>query len=79
MKAKILVVDDELLLRDVLFDYLNRKGYEVYLASDGFKALEILKTTKIHLALVDIKMPRMDGLELTKKSNNFMKIFVLSL
>ena len=67
MKKKILVVDDELLLRDVMYDYLIRKGYDVYLASDGFKALEIAKKNKFDLALIDIKMPKMSGLELTKK------------
>lgn len=65
MKANILVVDDELLLRDVLYDYLSRHEFEVYLASNGAKALEIAKETKIHLALVDIRMSGMDGLEVT--------------
>ncbi len=67
MNAKILVVDDELLLRDVLFDYLSRQGYEVLMASNGEKALEIAQNNRFHLALVDIKMPGISGLDVTAK------------
>ncbi len=67
MNAKILVVDDELLLRDVLFDYLTRQGYEVAMAASGEKALEIARTQRFHLALVDIKMPGMSGLDVTAR------------
>ncbi len=67
MNAKLLVVDDELLLRDVLFDYLTRQGYDVLMASNGEKALEIAQNEHIHLALVDIKMPGMSGLDVTAK------------
>ncbi len=65
MKPNILVVDDELLLRDVLYDYLIRQDYQVFAASNGEKALDIIKKEDIHLALVDIKMPGMNGLEVT--------------
>ncbi len=67
MNAKILVVDDELLLRDVLFDYLTRQGYEVSMAPSGEKALEIARNDRFHLALVDIKMPGMSGLDVTAR------------
>lgn len=65
MKTNILVVDDELLLRDVLYDFLSRQGYEVFMASNGTKALEIVRQNDIQLALVDIKMSGMNGLEVT--------------
>ncbi|MDD3052182.1 MAG: response regulator [Candidatus Cloacimonetes bacterium] len=65
---KILVVDDELLLRDVLYDYLSRNGYDVVLAADGYRALELIEKENIDLALIDIKMPNMSGLELTEKA-----------
>ncbi|MCD4827956.1 MAG: response regulator [Candidatus Cloacimonetes bacterium] len=65
MKADILVVDDELLLRDVLHDYLTRQGYTVALASSGEKAIELARKQKFHLALVDIKMSGVSGLEVT--------------
>ncbi len=72
MKIKILVVDDELLLRDVLFDYLNRQGFEVNLAPDAEKALELTENYTPDIALIDIKLPKISGIELTKilKNNN---------
>ncbi len=70
MKQKILVVDDELLLRDVLFDYLNRQGFEVFLASDAEQAMEIAQDITPDLALIDIKMPKTSGIELTKMLKN---------
>jgi DNA-binding NtrC family response regulator len=66
MKEKILVVDDELLLRDVLYDYLNRQGYDVTLAPDAEKALEIIDTMEPDVALIDIKLPKISGIELTQ-------------
>ena len=65
MKAELLVVDDELLLRDVLYDYLTRQGYNVTLAASGERAVELAARQKFHLALVDIKMTGMTGLEVT--------------
>ena len=64
--TKILVVDDELLLRDVLHDYLTRGGYEVILASDADKAIELVEHHKPQIALIDIKLPKTNGIELTK-------------
>lgn len=66
MKIKILVVDDELLLRDVLYDYLNRQGYDVTLAQDAEKALELSDSYTPDIALLDIKLPRISGIELTQ-------------
>jgi len=72
MKIKILVVDDELLLRDVLFDYLNRQGFEVTLAPDAEKALELTEHYIPDIALIDIKLPKTSGIELTGiLKNNF--------
>ncbi len=65
-KNSILVVDDELLIRDLLYDFFQDQGWEISIASDGKKAMEILKSKDIDLLLTDIKMPEMDGLELTK-------------
>jgi len=64
---KILVVDDELLLRNVLFDFLTQQQYEVLLAPDAEKAYELLRDVKPDLALVDIQMPKVNGIELTLK------------
>lgn len=61
----ILVVDDELLIRDLLYDFFSGQGWEIAVAENGEKALEILKQKKVDLVLSDIKMPEMDGLTLT--------------
>ena len=60
---KILVVDDESIIRDLLEDFLGRKGYDVYTASDGRAAIAKVKEIKPHIVLLDIKMPVMDGIE----------------
>ena len=64
---KILVVDDEEGILDVTEGYFQRKGYEVYTASNGVEALEILNRVKIGCIFTDINMPIMDGLELAER------------
>jgi DNA-binding response OmpR family regulator len=71
MEINILVVDDELLLRDVLYDFLIKKSYKVFLAPDGYKALGIIEKNNIDIAVVDIKMPGISGIELTEKILKF--------
>jgi DNA-binding NtrC family response regulator len=61
----ILVVDDELLIRDLLYDFFSGQGWNISVAASGEKALDILREKKIDLVLTDIKMPEMDGLTLT--------------
>lgn len=63
----ILVVDDELLIRDLLYDFFQQQGWKISVAENGEKALEILRSRKIDLLLTDIKMPQMDGLSLTSQ------------
>ena len=63
-RAKILVVDDELNMRLVLKAMLKKEGYDVVTAADGREALEILQGDKIAVVATDLKMPRMDGMEL---------------
>jgi len=67
MKATVLVVDDELLLREVIKDYLDKNDYNVFEAANGRKALEIIKSQIIDFAFIDIKMPGMSGLVLIEK------------
>jgi len=62
----ILVVDDELLIRDLLYDFFSGQGWQISVAENGEKALDIMRTKSIDLVLTDIKMPEMDGLALTK-------------
>ncbi len=63
----ILVVDDELLIRDLLYDFFTDQGWDISIAESGEKALEILRSKKIDLVLTDLKMPNMDGLTLTSE------------
>ncbi len=69
----ILVCDDEKDIVSALEIYLKAEGYEVYKAYNGKEALDILRETQIHLVLMDIMMPEMDGIEtmvqMRKQSN----------
>jgi two-component system, NtrC family, nitrogen regulation response regulator NtrX len=65
---KILIVDDEELIRDTLKDILEHEGYQVEEASDGFQAVNLIKKNKFDVILCDIKMPKVDGMEVLEKS-----------
>ncbi len=67
-RAKILVVDDETIVRESLCDWLGSAGYEVVTAEDGEKALRIIRRDKIKIMLADLIMPGMDGIELMKRA-----------
>ena len=66
-KGKILIVDDEEIMRSSLGDWLREDGYEVLAVEDGFKAIEQVKKEEWDLALVDLKMPGIDGIEVLKR------------
>ena len=66
--AKILVIDDEKTIRDAMRDILEYEGYEIDEAKDGQQGLEMVSTGKYDIALCDIKMPKMDGLEVLLKA-----------
>lgn len=67
MKNNILVVDDEKEIRDLLEINLKVEGYNVFKAENGEEALKILEDTKIHLIVLDVMMPKMDGLEFCRR------------
>jgi DNA-binding response OmpR family regulator len=68
MDAKrILVVDDEPIVREVLARYLEREGYVVEVAEDGEQAIERYKATAPDLVLLDLMLPRIDGLEVFRR------------
>lgn len=62
----ILVVDDSPTIRKLISGKLEKSGHEVFCASDGVEALEMLKALEPHLVLLDITMPRMDGYQVCK-------------
>ena len=64
---RILVVEDDEQIRDGIEIYLKSQGYEVSKAGDGIEGLEVLKKEKIHLAIVDVMMPRMDGIHMVMR------------
>ena len=66
-QPSILVVDDELLIRDLLYDFFQQQGWTISVADNGERALEILRARKIDIVLTDIKMLQIDGLTLTSQ------------
>lgn len=67
MEHTVLVVEDEKGIRDAIAIYLRNQGYQVCLASNGKEGLEKIAENDIHLAIVDIMMPVMDGITMTLK------------
>ncbi|HAT4554162.1 TPA: response regulator transcription factor, partial [Clostridioides difficile] len=63
----ILVVDDDKEIVDSIEIYLKSEGFKIYKAYDGMKALEIITENDIHLILMDIMMPKLDGIKATVK------------
>lgn len=66
-KETILIVDDEKEIRDLIDIYLKNEGYKTLKAENGIAALELLKNNDIDLILLDIMMPKMDGIETCMK------------
>lgn len=75
----ILVCDDEKDIVSALKIYLTADGYQVFEAYDGIQALEILKKQEIHLVLMDIMMPRMDGISAMVKIREISNVPVILL
>lgn len=65
--AKILVIDDEKSIRNTLKEILEYEGHEIHDAADGLEGLKKTETEKYDIILCDIKMPKMDGMELLDK------------
>src|SRR4030067_696415 len=76
----VLVVDDEKPLRDFVRRNLDVRGFNVRVASNGLEALAIFNTQAIDLVILDVMMPRMDGLETTRRirQSSLVPIIVLS-
>jgi DNA-binding NtrC family response regulator len=64
---KILVVDDEAGIRELLFDVLSSSGFKVTLAKDGIDSLEVMQKRNFDLLITDVHMPRLDGIGLLKR------------
>jgi CheY-like chemotaxis protein len=81
-KATVLVAEDQALLRLIAVEILEEWGFQVFAASDGAEALELLKANSdIALIISDIRMPRMDGYALVEASLIFrpnLKVILMS-
>jgi DNA-binding response OmpR family regulator len=67
MAKKVLIVDDDLELQDLAGFALRREGYEVSAAHDAYQGLEMIEKEKYDLALLDVMLPGMDGLEMLSR------------
>ena len=78
--SKILVCDDDKEIVEAIEIYLTQEGYEVVKAYDGQEALKVLKETPIDLLVIDVMMPRLDGIRATLKirEENNIPIIILS-
>jgi len=65
-EIKVLIVDDELVMRDTMSDWLSYKGYNVISVANGTSAIEAARQEHINVAFVDLKMPGMDGIEVLR-------------
>ena len=75
----VLVVDDDRIITEAIEIYLNNEGYNVFKAYDGLEALKILKNEMVHLIIMDIMMPNMDGTRTTIKIREEKQIPIIML
>ncbi|HZK71397.1 MAG TPA: response regulator transcription factor [Clostridia bacterium] len=79
MIYNVLVVEDQPEISSIVAKYLENEGYVPYLAKDGFEALDIFNNNKIHLALLDIMMPGIDGFQVLTEIRKISEIPVIML
>ena len=77
--CRILIAEDEEKLKVMLTDYLEALGYEVVSASDGVEAMKLFHREKPDIAVLDVMMPRMDGLDVTRRIRELSAIPVIML
>ncbi|MFB7138881.1 response regulator transcription factor [Gottfriedia sp. NPDC056225] len=75
--VKVLVVDDDANIRELISIFLNAEGYSVIEAENGEEALMLLEKNSIQIAVVDVMMPEIDGYELTKEIKKYYDIPIL--
>lgn len=79
MKSKIMVVDDEMHIRELVRFYLDKAGFDTIEAANAEEALDIVGNQYIDLAVVDIMMPGMDGFELVEQMRQYREFPVIML
>lgn len=79
MKYSVLIIEDQAEIRNVLTKYLQKEGYQVLAAKDGFEGLDLFGSQTIHLVLLDIMLPGIDGFEVLGKLRELSDIPVIML
>lgn len=79
MKSKIMVVDDEMHIRELVRFYIDKAGFDTIEAANAEEALDIVENQYIDLAVVDIMMPGMDGFELVEQMRQYREFPVIML
>lgn len=78
-QPRVLVVDDERPLADLVASYLRREGYEVLTAADGLSALDLARSAQPEVIVLDLMLPGLDGLEVCRRLRHFSDAYVLML
>ncbi len=79
LKPTILVVDDEKEIRELIEIYLKNEGYNVITAEDGLRALDISKKDTIHLIVLDVMLPNIDGIQVCKSIREYLDVPIIML
>ena len=66
MDERILIVEDDVGIRNMMQEFISKSGYKAFTASSAEEALELLKSNRVNVVLTDIILPGKDGLELTE-------------
>lgn len=77
--ANILVCDDDREIVEAIEIYLKNEGYQIFKAYDGVEAIEVLKKEEIHLLIIDVMMPRLDGIHATLKIREYSSVPIIIL
>ncbi len=77
--TKVLVVDDEVNLVELVESYLKKEGYEVLVAYEGFSALELARSHFPDLVVLDLMLPGLDGIEVCRQLRQFSEAYVIML
>lgn len=77
--ANILICDDDKEIVEAIEIYLLQEGYRIFKAYDGEQAIEVLKKEEVHLLIIDIMMPKLDGIHATLKIREYSSIPIIIL
>src|SRR3990172_5203363 len=78
-RPRILVVDDEAPIRELVRGYLEREGFEVEAATDGLAAVEAVRASAPDVVVLDVMLPGLDGIEVCRRIRTFSDAYVLML